>query len=230
VRRVSALEAPRVSTRDAGLSMVELLVSLMLSALLLVLVGTTFVQLVRSTGAVTVARESGGSASTVAAELSAVIRSASTNTVAGALLADPAIVSGTDNALVVYSYIDTTSAAPAPTMVQFTLVGGQIVEKRWATTSTKSPWVFPAITAPPSRTVTYPGIHVPDGSTPLFTYLDATDTAVAPGAGLTSTQRPLIASIRISVRIRPATPTTAKPVAIVNTVGMPNVAIKRVSP
>lgn len=230
MRRAVDVEAPRTGAADAGLSMVELLVSLMLASLLLVLVGTTFVQLVITTATVTVARESGGSASTVATELSKVIRSASTNTVSGVAVPDPAIVSGTDNALVLYSYIDTGSVTPKPTMVQFTIVAGQIVEKRWATTSVASPWVFPALTATPTNTVTYPGIHVPDGVTPLFAYLDATDTPVAPGVGLTAAQRPLIASIRISVRIRPATPTTAKPTAIVNVVGMPNVAIKRVTP
>jgi hypothetical protein len=210
--------------------MVELLVSVLLSALLLVLVGTTFVQLVRTTTTVTVARESGGSASTVATELSRVIRTASTNPVSGSLVADPAIVSGTDNALTLYSYVDTNSAQPRPTRVQFDIVGGQIVEKRWATTSTTSPWLFPSATATPTSTITYPGVQVPNGSTPLFTYLDATDTPVVPGTGLTADQRALIVSVTISVRIRAATPVTAAPVSIVNTVGMPNLAIKRAAP
>lgn len=224
--RVEVAGLPVAARRESGLSMVELLVSVLLSGLLLVLVGTTFVQLVRTTGTVTVARESAGSASTVVTELSKVIRSASTIPATSTLSAQPAIVSATANALTVYSYVDTTSALPKPTRVEFTIVAGQIVEKRWATTSTKSPWLFPTLTS----TVTYPGIHVPNGSTPLFTYLDATDTAVPPGAGLSEDQRALIASITVSVRIRPSAPATAKPVEIVNTVGMPNVAIKRVTP
>ncbi|GAB3607780.1 hypothetical protein GCM10027413_31890 [Conyzicola nivalis] len=225
--RQRAAGTPAAAHHDAGLSLVELLVSIMLSALLLVLVGTTFVQVVRNTGTVTAAREGAGSASSIVTELSKVIRSASTIPATSLAAAQPAVVSATDNALTVYSYVDTSPTVPKPTKVEFAIVAGQIVEKRWATTSTKSPWVFPST---PTSTVTYPGIHAPIGSTPLFTYLDATDTPVSPGAGLSETQRALVASITVSVRIRPATPATAKPVEIVNTVGMPNVGIERATP
>jgi Tfp pilus assembly protein FimT len=228
--RGRSIRAFRGSVGDSGLSIVELLVSMMLAALLLVLVGTTFVQLVRTTSTVTVSRESSGSASAIAAALSKVIRSASTNPVTGQQLPDPAIVSATDNALVLYSYVDTVASSPKPSKVQFTVVAGQIVEKRWATTSTKSPWLFPDTTAPANITVTYPGVYVPEASTPLFAYLDAADTPVAAASGLTATQRPLIASIRIAVRVRPATSSTAKAVSIVNIVGMPNVGIERSGP
>jgi type II secretory pathway component PulJ len=225
---MSAVE-PRALRSESGLSMVELLVSMMLAALLLVLVGTTFVQVVRTTASVNQARESNGGASNIMNALSKVIRSASTNAVTGSLIADPAIIAATDNSLTLYSYIDTQAANPMPTRVQFAIVGGQIVEKRWSTNSLKSPWTFPGLGTTPTRTQTYPGIQVPAGGTPLFTYLDATDLRLTAGNLVSDEQRKLIASVSVSLRIRPASPANAKPVAIVNTVGMPNVAIKRVA-
>lgn len=212
---------------DDGVTMAELLVTMALTTVVMTLVAGALIQVATVTTSSTQSRDASGSASNIANEMSKVIRSASTNAISGSTDVEAAVVAGTASTVTLTSFVDTASTSPKPTRVQFAVSSsGQIVETRWAATSTGSPWLF-ATTA--SRTTIFPGTHAAAGSTPLFTYFDAAKNQVSPtSTGLTAAQRALITSVKFSLRIRGASGSGA--VSIVNTVGMPNVQIAGATP
>ena len=224
---------------DIGLSLTELLVSMGLSTLVLTMVVGFFVQITSATVKANDSRNTTAIASNIANELADVIRPATTLRVVGSTAPDPAIVSATDTSLTIYAYVDNTSNDVRPIRVNFSQDSQKrLVEKRWLATknATTGLWEFPAVTATPTSTRVFPGALI-DPSTvpgagatetaPLFVYLDSASQVAAPsGTGLTLAQRNSIAAIRFTVRTRTDTSTTAKPVAIQNTVGMPNLGLQ----
>jgi hypothetical protein len=95
--------------------------------------------------------------------------------------------------------------------------------ERWPTTTTSGGYFLFGTGVPTSTRSLGGTIVAPTGSaSPLFTYLDSTGATLAPGtSGLSAAQRAAVASIRITVRVQ-APGTTAAPVVLENTVGMPN--------
>lgn len=215
----------RLSAEDSGIGMVELLVSMMLSAVLLAMVGTMFVNIARATTSAGQTREGTSVAGTLANELSRVIRSAAQNAVAGQPTLDPAIVAGTPDSLTLYSLTDTSSSAPAPLKVRFSVVGGKLVEERWRAVAAGGYWTFGTGAADSTRTLGGTVVGPTGSADPLFVYVNGAGAVVSPGAtGLTPDQRALVASVRISVRVRGASSPSAPVVLVQNTVGMPNLA------
>jgi len=213
---------------DDGMSLVELIVVMMVSGVVLAIVGTMFVNvaLVTSNANATTTRSS--IAANVMNEMSKVIRTSSNNAVAGDDDPDPAIVSGTAKALTVYSYVDTSATAPAPTKVTFRVdANGNVFEDRVAGSVSGSFYVFTGATT--TRPLGGPII-----STSLFTYLDSANAVVTPGAtGLTLAQRNTVASIKVTVTVAnsvtyrtnsPGAPGNS-PIVIENTIGMPNLLL-----
>lgn len=228
-RRLRADTAPaarRLRAGDDGIGMVELLVSMMLSAVLLAMVGTMFVNVARATTSSNQSREGSTTAGTIANELSQVIRSGVQNAVQGQPALDPAIVAGGAESLTVYSLTGTSAAAPAPVRVRFTVSGGQLVEERWNAVSTGGFWTFGSGAAGFSRTLGGTVLPASGSEDPLFVYLDAAGAPLPVAAtGLTPAQRAAVAAVRISVRVRAASSASAPVVLLQNTVGLPNVLL-----
>jgi hypothetical protein len=215
----------RLGAEDSGIGMVELLVSMMLSAVLLAMVGTMFVNIARATTTANQSREGSSTAGTMANELSRVIRSAAQNAVQATPTLDPAVVAGMPDSLTLYSLTDADSAAPAPVKVRFTVVNGQLVEERWRAVAAGGYWTFGSGAADLTRILGGTVVPPAGADEPLFVYLNGSGAAIPlAGTGLTADQRVAVASIKVSVRVRGASSATAPVVLVQNTIGMPNLA------
>ncbi|MBG6055653.1 hypothetical protein IWX81_002076 [Salinibacterium sp. CAN_S4] len=217
----------------------ELIVSMALTTLVLSMVVGFFVQITSATIKANESRSTTALGSNIANELADVIRPATTLRVVGSTAPDPALVAATNTSLTIYAFADNTSSNVRPIRVSFSQdAKKQLVEKRWnaTTNATTGLWEFPALGATPASTRVFPGalidpsVAVGAGASetaPLFVYLDSASQVVVPsGTGLTLAQRSTIAAIRFTVRTRTDTSATAQPVAIQNTVGMPNLGLQ----
>lgn len=203
---------------EDGLSLVELLVAMMLTSIVLALVGTMFVNVALATSASNATTQRSSAAANTMNELVKVVRQGANNAVSGQTV-DPALVSASSTALTLYSFVDTSPTAPAPTKVAFRMDGTNLVEDRWTATNPSGYWVF---TGSASTKVIGSGV-VTNGTDPLFAYLGADGKAVgSAGTALTVDQRKLVTSVQITVTIANQTRAGASPIIIKNTVGMPN--------
>jgi len=209
---------------DDGLSLVELLVSMMITGIVLAIVGSLFVNVARITTNSNATTVRNGVASNVMNEVTKVIRTAANNAVLGRTDPDSAIVTATPNTLTLYTFVDTAPALPAPSKVSFRIdTKGNLVEDRIQGTDSSGFWVFTG--AVRSRTVPGP-IQSLTGAGALFVYLDADANPILPTSGsLTAEQRAAVRSIQVTVRIANDPTTGSDPILIVNTVGMPNLEL-----
>lgn len=226
----AALKSLRRRLRDEdGMSLSELIVVMMVTAIVLAAVGTFFTNIAIVTTNANAATSRTNVAANIMNEMSKVIRTSSNNAIAGSDDPDPAIVSATASALTVYSYVDTSPTAPAPSKVTFRVdTNGVVFEDRIKGTLSGSYYVFTGATS----TRNLGGPIVP---TSLFTYLDTTSKPVTIGAtGLTAAQRNTVASIQVVVTIANSSTTggTApdaaqgnSPIILSNTIGMPNLLL-----
>ena len=126
-------------TGERGITLIELLVSMIIFAILLTLVGSAFSTVSK---AVTISGQINnniGFSSLGMNEISKVLRFAATNPVLNQPIDNPAFVVAKPETLTVYSYIDATASSPAPTEVTFSLNGSrQLVETRYSAYSVAS--------------------------------------------------------------------------------------------
>lgn len=214
----------RIRSEDDGISMIELLVTMLVSGIVLAIVGNLFINVVVITGNSNLTIQRNGVATNIMDEVTSVIRTAANNPVSTSVDPDPALVAATANSLTLYSFVDTNATLPAPSKVRFTFdAKGYLVEDRWTATKSGSYWVFTGSAT--TRTIGGPVDNL-SGTPYFFTYLDAGGTAIVPsGSGLTLTQRKLVATITVTVRIANRPTTGTDPVELVNTIGMPNLHI-----
>jgi type II secretory pathway component PulJ len=203
---------------EAGLSLVELLVAMMLTSIVLALVGSMFVNVALATSASNATTQRSSAAANTMNELVKVVRQGANNAVSGQTV-DPAVVSATSTALTIYSFVDTSPTAPAPTKVAFRMDGTNLVEDRWTATKSSGYWVF---TGSPATRVIGNAV-VTTGADPLFAYLGADGKPIGSPAiaALTLDQRKLVTSVQIAVTIANQSRAGSSPI-IKNTVGMPN--------
>lgn len=211
------------------MSMSELIVVMMVTAIVLAAVGTFFTNIAIVTTNANAATSRTNVAANIMNEMSKVIRTSSNNAVAGDDDPDPAIVSATASALTVYSYVDTSPTAPAPSKVTFRIdANGVVFEDRIKGTLSGSYYVFTGAT-------TTRNLGGPIVAKNLFTYIDTGNKTVTIGsAGLTELQRNSVASIQVEITIANnsttggTAPDAAKgnsPIILSNTVGMPNLLL-----
>lgn len=211
------------------MSMSELIVVMMVTAIVLAAVGTFFTNIAIVTTNANAATSRTNVAANIMNEMSKVIRTSSNNAVAGDDDPDPAIVSATASALTVYSYVDTSPTAPAPSKVTFRIdANGVVFEDRIKGTLSGSYYVFTGAT-------TTRNLGGPIVAKNLFTYIDTGNKTVTIGsAGLTELQRNSVASIQVEITIANnsttggTAPDAAKgnsPIILSNTIGMPNLLL-----
>lgn len=222
---VRAALARRLSgPRDAGISLTELIVTVMVTGVLAAIVSTMFLNVALATNNSTNTLTRNGTATNVMDAVSTVIRTAATNPVSTSPEPDPAIIAGTGSAVTLYSFTNANPALPAPTKVGYRLDGsGNLVEDRWTATRTGGYWVFTGGVT--TRTIGGP-LVTPSGTDPIFVYLDDQGAAITPGqSGLTLAQRSAVAAIRVTVQVANSPTSGASNIVLVNTIAMPNVAI-----
>ncbi|MET4158733.1 prepilin-type N-terminal cleavage/methylation domain-containing protein [Agromyces sp. PvR057] len=220
---------------DAGLSLVELLVAVMLMGIVLTMVASLFISTTKSTAQSGEVHESTGNASNMANALGGVIRFATTNPKTGSTVPDPALVVARADRLALIAAVGVSATAepsgrpPKPTLVEFSSASNRLTERRWTPTSSGATWVFAGgsdpTTAVPAMTR---GLGGRLTNAAVFTYFDATGAPLDPGTGaLTAAQRANVAEIGIRlVVVPPSNPTGAQSVVIERRIPLANLGLR----
>jgi hypothetical protein len=212
---------------EGGLSLVELLIATFLAAMVTAMVVGLYAGMQRTVTLSGAINDSTKASSLGMQELSDVLRFAVTNPVQGQAVPDPAFPAADNEALSVYTYADSNSAAPRPMKVTFSLdAQRRLIETRYSSYPLATGyWAFN--TTPVSTQVLTGTIIAPSAGQPyLFTYLDASNAPMTVGtAGLTTSQTPLVASVKVTIKV--ATTSKGAPVTLQNTVGLPNLGLTR---
>jgi hypothetical protein len=206
---------------DAGVSIVETMVVMMLSAIVMTIAGVMFVTVAQQTVAADGTRRSTGDASNIMNSLSTTIRASVRNAIESSATPDPSVVKGTPMELTVISYTDAGPSFETPLQLRYRIVNGRMVEDRWNPSIIHGYAVFPNVTSTPTSTRILGNVVVNSASEPLFRYYSSTGAELSPTAsGLSLVDRGLVTSVRIHVKVRAVD--SNEVVELINDVGMPN--------
>lgn len=228
----------RPRSGESGLSLVELLVSMMILGLVLAMVTGLFMSTTKTVAFSRSIDEATGTASNASNELSRVIRVGTANPKSGSATSDPAFLYAGREKLTMLSLVDVDAAASIvdrgvkPTMVSFelTTTSRQLIESRWAATASGRFWVLPnPDTTPVSSKRNLGGKIMAAGSdAPLFSYYKADGTEiVAPATGsIAAGSLAAIAMVKITLKVQAESGAPGNLVVVSNTVRLPNLAVK----
>ena len=223
----------RVARNDAGFSLPELLVTILIFGIVSTIITTFFIGVTRSFTEDRAATDSVNIAAIGMNELTRVIRSGTEIEVQNQTLNNPVFVAASNEDVTLYAFLDTDSANPKPVKVRFYVGTDRILkETRWDSYIVNtSYWAFNATatsTKDVARLIT-PRVS-PDLY--LFTYYKADGTILpVPTTGtFTTAQLRTIASVKVTMTVQADLTGRAKPVRLENTVGIPNLGISRVGP
>jgi hypothetical protein len=221
----------RAEEREAGITLVELLVASMVTVVLLALMGNLLLIGSKTTTAAHYQNKDTGTASNIMNEISTAVRFG-TNIANSTPTATPAIVSAGKEWLILYTFEHADEANPQPVMVEFVVdpATRNVVEKTWSTTIspdgfftfpevTDKHTVAPAIDAAPksTRILGGPVSTAPTGKDPLFTYTGPSGVVGWENdyeASSLGTNLALIATVNITVRVATGQPNQALPVEL----------------
>jgi hypothetical protein len=224
-RRIAALRAEP----EAGVTLVELMVGIFLTALVLAMIGGFFLQTTRITSTAVQSNTTNGTAANAMQEISSVVRLATKVQASGTTTGLPPVVSATSTKLVINALVSVTNPSdPAPTQVTFDSSSGSIVESRCVATKQSGYWVFSTCASTSSRNLGGPVVAPSAGQNALFSYLDSTGATLAMSNGtLPATAYPSVATITASVKMQAAGQTILPPVYITGNIGMPNIGLQK---
>jgi hypothetical protein len=218
---------------DAGITIVELMVTAVIGLLLASLMAAMFLQITRSTTNANLTKDATAIAWTVSDELTRVIRQGTQVATSSSVTQGAVVAGSTPTSLVIDSYVDSVVTAGqariAPTQVTFTVdpASGNLLEKRQAAVLDSGYFRFTG--AVTNRLVNGPILTTGTGEDALFVYWKGTDAApvqiVPTTGGLTNDQAAQVTAITVNVTVRNELTTGADPVRLTNKVTMPNVAI-----
>jgi len=207
---------------DAGVTLAELLVTIMIFGIVLTVVTGTFVSLTRATTQAGTTDQNVRQASNGMNELTREIRGAVNNPVPN--LPDAAAFSiATTESMTLSTAVNQSGSATQPQLVNFALGSDRslIETKTTAVSFQNTYWQFTGVVS--KRTLTGP-VSVSSASIPvLFQYFDSTGTVLTPNAqgALTAAQMGTIASVTVTLSIK-STQVVDTGVTLANTVGLPN--------
>jgi Tfp pilus assembly protein PilV len=212
---------------DAGISLIELLVAMVIVIIIGIIVSSTYAATVRQITVSQGINLNAKQASDGMNEASRQIRAATSNPVLGNVTADPAIVSATNETLVLYTYVNLQSASvQQPEMVRLRVdpTTRQLFEDIWPATASGTYWIFPSTSTTPASTKTLTSTVATASASPyLFTYLVGSTILPVPTTGVfTAAQRASITSIQVTLTVQGSTSNASQAVTLQNTVGMPN--------
>ena len=228
-----------MSTRfkdERGLTLPELLITIMLLSILMTLVVAGFVSFSRTLTDQRMAADNTSAASIAMNETTRVIRSGTLHPVTGQVEPDPVFAAIGRREVVLYSYLDTDASDPRPVKVRFWVNDRRELEETRTVGVPVSGQrgVFTYTGASTSRVIARRIVF--NGSAPVFTYLDKNGAAVTvPTSGTlkadTIARKETIRSIA-AVQVRFTVQTDdrgqATPATLQNTVGIPNLGVSRV--
>jgi hypothetical protein len=212
----------RLRHEDSGVSLVESLVVMMLSALMMAIAGTMFMTVSSQTAAVEDIRRSTADASNIMNVVSTSVRASVKNAVASSATPDPAVVAGTPTSLTVISYTDAGPSFETPLRLRYRIdASGRMIEDRWNSTVVNGYAVFPAMSATPTATRILGNVVVNTSSEPVFRYFNAGGAELsAGGTGLNPTNRAAVAEVLFVVKVRAEG--SDETVELHSRIGMPN--------
>ena len=221
--RLGRLLRSRVTRgRDAGLSLIELLVAIALTtvvmglAVSLFVVATHTVSLSQSIDGGT--RQASNGMNQVARMLRAATPDPLANPIVGGQQSYPAIIIAKGQVISFYAYVN-LSGGESPVMVTYDATTGVLTEKQYPATTTvpgtNGNWTFASTYTTRSLCNSIPS------ATTVFRYFDKTGTELLP-ANLTTWQAlATITSVQVTIIIQPTGAASA--VTLTNTVGMANI-------
>ena len=228
--RTSDRVRPRASTHGSnqqGLSLVELLVSMLLLGIVTAIVTGLYVSAMRTVTHAHVLSANTRSVSNGMNEMARVVRGATENPVSGAALNAPALEEAKDESVTFYSYVNLGPAVSVQPPVKITLSldsSRRLVETKFAAVSLASGFFAFESTPMASRILTE--AVAPAGAPRFFRYLKADGSVIVPSiAGLSEAERRLVTAISISVTVTNGSTDSRAWVTLRNTVGMPNVGL-----
>lgn len=237
---------------DSGITLIELIVSIVLTAILMTIVVQAFTQFSNSFRVSRSATDSANVADVGMNELTRVIRSGTEIEVSGNATNLPVFITAKKEEMLLYAYLDTDSLNPSPTLIQFKIdpVSRDLVETRWPSAKVNGYWTFPSFAGTaPDRTVVSSAVSPlkrviarklvsPTGTeSPLFVYLKTDGCTVAQptcsiiptsGNGLTASEIDSVVAVSVTMKVQADDLQRAEPVTITNRVGIPNLGISRV--
>lgn len=224
------------SESDEGMSLVELLVTMMLLGMILLMASNMYISVVQTTDKTQAVNEGTRVASNAMNEVNRVVRFAIDSPQTGTAPL-PAFSVARASEMVVFSLVDVDalvapSALPIePTMVKFALEDdGNLVERRWEPTPSGQFWNFGSL--PPSDASAVSsrvlgGKFLATGTdSALFRYFSADGTELIPTgtSNLSLSSRQKIATVVVTMNAVPLVGPDDHPVVIKNTIGMLNLA------
>jgi type II secretory pathway pseudopilin PulG len=217
-----------VKKDERGISLVELIVAMSLLLVVSAVVIGTYQAVVGSLGTSNLLNKNTQQASNGMNEAAREIRAATSNPVSGHAVNDPAVVSATNESVVIYAYVNLQSSSDQqPVQVRLRVDPSTRVfyEDIWSATQNSSGyWIFPATTTAPRSTRALSSV-VASRVSPnpyTFTYMAGTTALAVPTGGFTTAQLLSITSIQITLTIQNTLIDASRPVTLQNTVGMPN--------
>jgi Tfp pilus assembly protein PilV len=218
---------------DSGLTMVEILISVMLTSILLAAAAGMMIQVSKITLNSNQTQNSTRIASNVSNGITNVIRMGTKIAKTGDVQ-DAAIAAATATSMTIYSNAATDYFNPGPTRVTWTLITsganmGDLVEDRCVAKSVGGYWTFTTCASAVTRTLGS-GLKVPgtvtSGKTAAatFTYLDVNNVAIPYTSLSTDAQRKLVAGITVEITVQAPGSITA-PSVIRNTVILRNLGL-----
>jgi type II secretory pathway pseudopilin PulG len=226
--------APRLRTRAArlrsderGITLVELLVAMALTAIVATLVVSIVATASRTLSSQALATTNSETAALAMRELTRVLRSGAPIRLTGSTATTPIVSAAGTASLTVTSYVDSVVDPSVPVRVLFAVTDGTLTEQRFTVTPVGDAFTI-ATTGGATRTLAR-GLTT-TAAEPLFTYYDAAGVIIPipTGGTLPETDLPRIAAVRITVRVQRDDSQRASSVTIDNTVGLPNLGIVRV--
>lgn len=233
---------------DSGVSLIELMVVMILSAVIMAMIVPFYVTVAMKTTQSNDIRESTAEASNIMNVVSTTVRASVDIPVNPPDPSNPpppipAIKKGSAVEVVVTSYTDAGPTFPVPLQIRYYVdATGHMIEQRWVAqgcdinlpSACKVAYpVYPSITSTPQAERTIGNLVVNRGgcaagdpsctSEPLFTYFAAdrtTQLGLAP-SGLTAAELDQVAYVRFDLKVRASD--SGKVIALDNIVGMPNV-------
>ena len=219
----------RLRHEDSGVTLVETLVVMMLSAIMMTIAGTMFVAVSMQTAAAEDIRRSTADASNIMNVVSTSVRASVKNAVASSATPDPAVVAGTPTSLTIISYTDAGPSFETPLRLRYRIdSSGRMIEDRWNSTVVNGYAVFPAITTTPTATRILGNVVVNTSSEPVFRYYNAAGLELsASGAGLNPTSRAAVVEVLFVVKVRAEG--SEETVELHSRIGMPNMNFGQVT-
>ena len=223
------------AARDQGMSLIELLVSIMITGILGVVVTGLYASTVTTSARVSSVSENTRQAANGMNEMARVIRAATENPVQGQALNDAAFVSTAAiplaaEAVTVYAYVNLDSATEQPIKVRFSLdAERRLVETQWASIPLAGGYfsfeTVPRSTRILASTVAPAGV----GRPPLFRYLlvDGSELTLPASGTPTAAQLRSIAAVHVTLTMQQGLTADDSAVTLENTVGMPNLPLTR---